>query len=163
RMLLLDEPSSGLDPTEVSHFSELPKRVVASAGIGVMVAEHDMSVIVGICDHVYVLDYGGMIFDGSPASVQASEVVLTAWLVSARGAGRQRSGQDDAAQSRLRPAQALRRTGGGRRDGRHAVEPGAAGASGPLPHTGSERDLPLAHRQGEPPAPGTRGPGGGGR
>jgi ABC-type branched-subunit amino acid transport system ATPase component len=83
RMLLLDEPSSGLDPTEVSHFSRLLKQVVATAGIGVLVVEHDMSVIAGICDHVYVLDHGRMIFDGSPAHVLASDVVRAAYLGSA--------------------------------------------------------------------------------
>lgn len=80
RILLLDEPSSGLDANEVVHFSDLLRGVVASAGLGVLIVEHDMSLIAEICDHVHVLDYGRLIFSGTPGEVLASEIVRAAYL-----------------------------------------------------------------------------------
>jgi ABC-type branched-subunit amino acid transport system ATPase component len=80
RVLLLDEPSSGLDAGEVVHFSDLLRGVVASAGLGVLIVEHDMSLIAEICDHVYVLDYGRLIFSGTPREVLGSEIVRAAYL-----------------------------------------------------------------------------------
>ena len=83
RMLLLDEPSSGLDAAEVRQFSRLLREVVQARGIGVLIVEHDMSLIADICDDVYVLDYGRLIFHGRPQEVLTSDVVRAAYLGSA--------------------------------------------------------------------------------
>jgi ABC-type branched-subunit amino acid transport system ATPase component len=79
-ILLLDEPSSGLDRAETKRFGEILKRVVAERGVGILLVEHDMSLVLDICKHVYVLDFGELIFDGSPAEISASPIVQAAYL-----------------------------------------------------------------------------------
>jgi len=78
-VLLLDEPSSGLNQEETV---ELGRVLVdlASRGIAVLLVEHDMSLVMNICDHVSVLDYGAVISRGDPASVQADPAVQAAYL-----------------------------------------------------------------------------------
>ena len=78
-VLLLDEPSSGLNQEETL---ELGRVLVdlASRGIAVLLVEHDMSLVMNICDHVSVLDYGAVIAHGDPASVQANAAVQAAYL-----------------------------------------------------------------------------------
>ncbi|WP_261575370.1 branched-chain amino acid ABC transporter permease/ATP-binding protein [Frankia gtarii] len=80
RLLLLDEPSSGLDRAETRHFGQILRRVVDEHGVGILLVEHDMSLVTAICDHVYVLDFGRPVFDGVPAEVMASPVVRVAYL-----------------------------------------------------------------------------------
>jgi ABC-type branched-subunit amino acid transport system ATPase component/branched-subunit amino acid ABC-type transport system permease component len=79
-VLLLDEPSSGLDRDETLRFGEILSQVAAERERGILLVEHDMSLVMGICDHVYVLDFGKQIFDGTPAEVAASELVRSAYL-----------------------------------------------------------------------------------
>jgi ABC-type branched-subunit amino acid transport system ATPase component/branched-subunit amino acid ABC-type transport system permease component len=79
-VLLLDEPSSGLGPEETERFAEVLRRVVAERGCGILLVEHDMSLVMNVCDYIYVLDFGRSIFEGTPAAVAASEVVQTAYL-----------------------------------------------------------------------------------
>jgi ABC-type branched-subunit amino acid transport system ATPase component len=80
RLLLLDEPSSGLDSEETGRFGELLTRIVATRGVGILLVEHDMGLVLGICDHVHVLDFGRLIFDGTPTETQASDIVRAAYL-----------------------------------------------------------------------------------
>jgi ABC-type branched-subunit amino acid transport system ATPase component len=80
RMLLLDEPSSGLDKEETKRFGEILLQLVEERGVGVLVVEHDMSLVLGVCDYVYVLDFGTMIFEGTAAEIAASETVRAAYL-----------------------------------------------------------------------------------
>ncbi|MGH2939647.1 MAG: ABC transporter permease subunit [Solirubrobacterales bacterium] len=79
-VLLLDEPSSGLDEHETEAFGKLLKQVVADRGIGVLLVEHDMSLLLGVSAHVYVLDFGKLVFEGPPAAVATSEIVRAAYL-----------------------------------------------------------------------------------
>ena len=79
-MLLLDEPSSGSTTTRTRRFGELLQRVVAERGIGVLLVEHDMELVVRICEYVYVLDFGTMIFAGTPTEIASSEMVRAAYL-----------------------------------------------------------------------------------
>ena len=79
-LLLLDEPSSGLDHAETERFGQILKRVVAERGIGILLVEHDMSLVLDICQHIYVLDFGELIFEGSPTEVMNSPVVQAAYL-----------------------------------------------------------------------------------
>ena len=80
RILLLDEPSSGLDVKESRAFGELLVTLVAQRGLGILMIEHDMSLVLEICDPIYVLDFGRPLMVGSPAEVRASETVRDAYL-----------------------------------------------------------------------------------
>lgn len=79
-MLLLDEPSSGLDSMETVRFGQIVAQVAAERGCGVLLVEHDMSLVMSICDYLYVLDFGKMIFQGTPDEVRASDTVRAAYL-----------------------------------------------------------------------------------
>jgi ABC-type branched-subunit amino acid transport system ATPase component/branched-subunit amino acid ABC-type transport system permease component len=79
-LLLLDEPSSGLDQAETRRFGEILRDVVAARGIGVLLVEHDMSLVMGICDEIYVIDFGHLAFKGTPDGVRSSEIVRAAYL-----------------------------------------------------------------------------------
>src|SRR5581483_8199733 len=75
RMLLLDEPSSGLDHAESERFGEILRSLVDERGVGILLVEHDMALVMTICDYLYVLDFGKPIFEGTPPEVQASPIV----------------------------------------------------------------------------------------
>ena len=79
-ILLLDEPSSGLDHVETERFGEILQSVVADRGVGILLVEHDMSLVTEICDHIYVLDFGEMVFEGTSREVVGSPVVRAAYL-----------------------------------------------------------------------------------
>jgi ABC-type branched-subunit amino acid transport system ATPase component len=79
-VLLLDEPSSGLDNDETVAFGQVLREVVAARGSGILLVEHDMSLVMEICEYVYVLDFGQLIFSGTPEEVLVSEVVREAYL-----------------------------------------------------------------------------------
>jgi ABC-type branched-subunit amino acid transport system ATPase component len=79
-VLLLDEPSSGLDHDETARFGEILVQVVAERGVGVLLVEHDMGLVMGICSNIYVLDFGRLLFQGTPPEVAASPVVRAAYL-----------------------------------------------------------------------------------
>jgi ABC-type branched-subunit amino acid transport system ATPase component len=79
-VLLLDEPSSGLDGGETERFGEVLTRVVSERGVGILLVEHDMALVMSVCDYIYVLDFGAQIFDGTPGEVARSEAVRAAYL-----------------------------------------------------------------------------------
>ncbi len=79
RMLLLDEPSSGLDRTETERFSQILSEL-ARGGRGILLVEHDMALVMACCTYLYVLDFGTLIFSGTPAEVAASPEVRAAYL-----------------------------------------------------------------------------------
>jgi ABC-type branched-subunit amino acid transport system ATPase component len=80
KMLLLDEPSSGLDHAESERFGAILRSLVEGQGIGILLVEHDMPLVMSVCDYLYVLDFGEMIFQGTPAETQASPIVRAAYL-----------------------------------------------------------------------------------
>jgi ABC-type branched-subunit amino acid transport system ATPase component/branched-subunit amino acid ABC-type transport system permease component len=86
-MLLLDEPSSGLDAHETQRFAEVLRSVVDQRGCGILLVEHDMTLVREICDHVYVLDFGQLIFEGTPEEMLASTAVRAAYLGDASPSG----------------------------------------------------------------------------
>jgi ABC-type branched-subunit amino acid transport system ATPase component len=79
-ILLLDEPSSGLDGTETEEFGRILRAVVESRGLGILIVEHDMALVMSTCDYLHVLDFGKPIFEGTPAEVRRSEIVRAAYL-----------------------------------------------------------------------------------
>ena len=79
-MLLLDEPSSGLDEEETDRFGAILTKVVAERDVGILLVEHDMGLVMDVCDFIYVLDFGTPIFAGTPDAVRASDVVRAAYL-----------------------------------------------------------------------------------
>ena len=79
RFLLLDEPAAGQDAEETRRFAGL-LRALADEGTTVVLVEHDMSLVMGVCDQVYVLDLGKIISVGSPDVIRRDETVLTAYL-----------------------------------------------------------------------------------
>ena len=79
-LLLLDEPSSGLDPGETAAFADILRGVVEEEGRGVLLVEHDMSLVRAVCEYVYVLDFGRLIHEGPTTEVLASEQVRAAYL-----------------------------------------------------------------------------------
>jgi ABC-type branched-subunit amino acid transport system ATPase component len=80
RMVLLDEPSSGLDSAETKRFGAILRSLVEDDGLGILLVEHDMTLVMSVCDYLYVLDFGDLIFEGSPAEVHGSPVVRAAYL-----------------------------------------------------------------------------------
>jgi ABC-type branched-subunit amino acid transport system ATPase component len=79
-ILLLDEPSSGLDEAESAAFGEILLRMVRERGLGILVVEHDMKFVAQTCDHVHMLDFGKAIFEGTTAQMAASPIVKAAYL-----------------------------------------------------------------------------------
>ena len=87
RLLLLDEPASGLDSTETDELLDLLRRILDVTGCGVLLVEHDMDVIGSLCDHVAVMDLGRLIASGSPDEVRADPQVRTSYLGAEHGDG----------------------------------------------------------------------------
>ncbi|MFL6062276.1 MAG: ABC transporter ATP-binding protein [Marmoricola sp.] len=79
KLLLLDEPSSGLDESETEAFGDLLKLLV-SEGRTVLMVEHDMDLVMSVCDDIHVLDFGSVIAQGKPAEIRANTVVQKAYL-----------------------------------------------------------------------------------
>jgi ABC-type branched-subunit amino acid transport system ATPase component len=80
RMLLLDEPSSGLDKSETERFGMILSDLAGELGRGILLVEHDMSLVLSVCHYVYVLDFGQLIFEGTPQEVMQSPLVQAAYL-----------------------------------------------------------------------------------
>jgi branched-chain amino acid transport system ATP-binding protein len=80
RLLLLDEPTAGMTPVETQALMQLIQKVKDSFGLTIVLIEHDMRVVMGICERVVVLDYGVQIAEGTPQEVRANPAVIEAYL-----------------------------------------------------------------------------------
>lgn len=85
-MLLLDEPVSGMNPSETARFVKLVEKISAS-GVTILLVEHDMPMVMEVCDRIVVLNYGRIIAEGTPAEIQNNPEVIRAYL----GQGKKRA------------------------------------------------------------------------
>lgn len=79
-VLLLDEPSSGLDETESESFGELLKELARTANLAILMVEHDMALVMSTCAEIYVLDFGQIIAHGTPEEIRSNPTVMAAYL-----------------------------------------------------------------------------------
>jgi branched-chain amino acid transport system ATP-binding protein len=78
-IMLLDEPSSGLDEDETDAFAELLRDIIKE-GRSILIVEHDMDLVMGVCDYIHVLDFGSIISSGEPEEIRADPRVQDAYL-----------------------------------------------------------------------------------
>jgi branched-chain amino acid transport system ATP-binding protein len=79
KLLLLDEPAAGLDAHESQELSHALRRLLAD-GLAIFIIDHDMGLMMSVCDYVYVLDFGRIIAHGTPAAIRFDPTVIAAYL-----------------------------------------------------------------------------------
>jgi ABC-type branched-subunit amino acid transport system ATPase component len=79
-VLMLDEPASGLDNFETGELGKLIGRLAREWGIGILLVEHDVPLVLGVCDTVTVMQFGAVIAEGTPAEISENRAVLEAYL-----------------------------------------------------------------------------------
>ncbi|MGL4798119.1 MAG: ABC transporter ATP-binding protein [Cellulosilyticaceae bacterium] len=80
KLLLLDEPAAGMNPNETKELMHTIKLIRDKFGIAILLIEHDMNLVMAICERLVVIDYGVVIAEGTPAEIQNNEKVINAYL-----------------------------------------------------------------------------------
>lgn len=80
KVLFLDEPAAGMNPNETANLTELIRQIQKDFDITVVLIEHDMSLVMNVCERIYVLEYGKLIAHGTPTEIQNSPEVIKAYL-----------------------------------------------------------------------------------
>ena len=80
KLLLLDEPAAGMNPQETQELMEMIRWIRKKFGLTVLLIEHDMSLVMGICERIYVLEYGMIIASGTPDEIKNDPEVIRAYL-----------------------------------------------------------------------------------
>jgi len=80
KLLLLDEPAAGMNPQETRELMEMIRWIRDNFKIAILLIEHDMSLVMGVCERIYVLEYGFCIAEGTPAEIKSNKRVIKAYL-----------------------------------------------------------------------------------
>ena len=80
KLLLLDEPAAGMNPQETKELMEMIAWIRSEFGLTILLIEHDMSLVMGICERIYVLEYGMIIAQGTPEVIKNDPEVIRAYL-----------------------------------------------------------------------------------
>jgi branched-chain amino acid transport system ATP-binding protein len=78
-LLLLDEPAAGMNPQETSEIIDLIKEIAAD-GLSILLIEHDMKLVMNLCDRIFVIEYGRKIAEGNPTEIRSNPAVIKAYL-----------------------------------------------------------------------------------
>lgn len=79
-LLILDEPAAGMNPNETNDLMELIQWIRKEFNLSILLIEHDMSLVMGVCERIYVLDYGQVIAEGLPEEIRNNKKVIEAYL-----------------------------------------------------------------------------------
>lgn len=80
KLLLLDEPAAGMNPQETQQLMEMIRWIKKEFNLTILLIEHDMSLVMGVCERIYVLDYGSIIAQGTPQEIKNNPRVIEAYL-----------------------------------------------------------------------------------